>query len=252
MISQTTISRVLPLVVVCTGCGQIGTGPNQIVNPTGVVTLSDEFTTVGSLSDWLVRSEVEGDPPAGSFSIASGKLVLSPAQDRYFLDDHRGLSLFKAVRSAEYPRFMLETQVSARDRPSGGAPTEPFRSAALVIYPDTAHMNDWVVTNIGVQDGRPGYEDKSTIDDNSTLTLYDVGELTGVLRLCVIDDVVTAFTRLPSETTWTERNSFTHTIGTTVGAGVMVNDYLAGTAEVDGEFDYVRFEAIDDLDDCRS
>ena len=53
------------------------------------------------------------------------------------------------------------------------------------------------------------------------LSLYDVGELSAVVRLCVVDDV-------------------------------MVNDYLAGTAEVDGEFEYVRFEEIDDLDDCRS
>jgi hypothetical protein len=32
----------------------------------------------------------------------------------------------------------------------------------------------------------------------------------------------------------------------------MINDYLAGTDEVEGLFDYVRFRGIDLLDDCRS
>ena len=31
-----------------------------------------------------------------------------------------------------------------------------------------------------------------------------------------------------------------------------INDYLAGTDEVEGLFDYVRFRGIDLLDDCRS
>ena len=59
------------------------------------------------------------------------------------------------------------------------------------------------------------------------------------------------FTRLDADAAWTERNNFIHTIGTTIGAGVMINDYLAGTAEVEGQFDYVRFQDIDAVGDCR-
>ena len=114
-------------------------------------------------------------------------------------------------------------------------------------------MTDWVVTNIGLQDVALGFEDKTTVNDNSVLTLYPTGqERSGSLRLCVVDDVITVFTRLDGEAAWTERNSFTHAIGTTIGAGVMINDYLAGTDEVEGRFDYLRFRRIDLLDDCRS
>jgi hypothetical protein len=252
MIFPKTATRVLVLAAVFAACGPVGTGPDIVAGATGLARLDDEFENVVAISNWLVRSEVEGEPSDGVVSVAGGQLVLSPSQDRYVLNEHRGLSLFKTVASAEYPQFMLETQVTAVDRASGGVPTEPFHSAGLVIFPDTSRMSDWVVTNIGLQDGSLGFEDKSTIDDNSALTLYEIGELSGVLRLCVVDDVITAFTRLTSETIWTERNSFSHTIGATVGAGVMVNDYLVGTAEVDGEFEYVRFEEIDALDDCRS
>ena len=71
------------------------------------------------------------------------------------------------------------------------------------------------------------------------------------MRLCVVNDVITVFTRLDADPAWTERNNFTHPIGTTLGAGVMINDYLAGTAEVEGQFEYVRFQDVDLVDDCR-
>ena len=64
-------------------------------------------------------------------------------------------------------------------------------------------------------------------------------------------DVITVFARLDADPAWTERNSFTHAIGTTLGAGVMINDYQAGAAEVEGQFEYVRFQDIDSVDDCR-
>ena len=90
------------------------------------------------------------------------------------------------------------------------------------------------------------------VNDNSTLTLYPTGqEFSGSVRLCLVDDVITVFTRLDADPAWTERNSFTHAIGTTLGAGVMINDFQAGTAEVEGQFEYVRFRDIDSVDDCR-
>ncbi len=260
MVFHKTVARalaatgVLALGAMFAGCGTGSTGPNLVAgssSPTLSV-LNDEFDDAASTSDWLVRAEVEGDPSDGAVSITGNQLLLHPLQDRYFLDDRRGLSLFKTIDVAEFPRFVFETQVTAVDRASGGAPTEDFHSAGLVIYPDTARMSDWVVTNIGRQNGSLGFEEKSTVDNESTLTLYDIGELSGVLRLCVIDQVITVFTRLTTELTWTERNSFTHTIGPIVGAGVMINDYLAGTAEVEGQFEYVRFSEIDTVGDCRS
>ena len=97
-----------------------------------------------------------------------------------------------------------------------------------------------------------GFEDKTTVNDNSVLTLYPTGqEFSGSVRLCVVDGVITVFTRLDADPAWTERNNFTHVIGTTLGASVMINDYLAGTAEVDGRFEYVRFQDVDLVDDCR-
>ena len=148
---------------------------------------------------------------------------------------------------------MLETQVVAVDRPSGGVPSESFHSAGLIIYPDTARMSDWVVTNIGLQNGVLGFEDKTTVGDNSVLTLYPTGqEFSGSVRLCVVDDVITVFTRLDAAMAWTERNNFTHAIGITLGAGVMINDYMPGTAGVEGQFEYVRFQGIDSVEDCRS
>ena len=106
--------------------------------------------------------------------------------------------------------------------------------------------------NIGLQNGVLGFEDKTTVNDNSTLTLYPTGqEFSGSVRLCLVDDVITVFTRLDADPAWTEQNSFTHAIGTTLGAGVMINDFQAGNAEVEGQFEYVRFRDIDSVDDCR-
>jgi hypothetical protein len=234
------------------GCGT-STGVNFVSDGNlQLIGFSDEFDDPSSISNWLVRAAFEGGTSDGSVSINGGQLVLRPSQDRYFLDDHRGLSLFKTIKSGVNPRFMVETHVTAVDPASGGAPTEDFHSAGLVVYPDVTRMSDWVVTNIGLQNGTLGFEDKSTVSDNSVLTLYATGaEFAGSLRICVVDDAITVFTRLDADPTWTERNSFTHAIGTTVGAGLMIHDYLAGTDEVEGQFGYVRFEGIDSVEDCR-
>ena len=252
MVSRKTVARGLALGMVLAGCGT-GTTPFLVLDGDVVLSgFSDEFDDAGTLSEWLVRADVEGDPSDGLASISGGQLLLGPSQDRYFQDDHRGLSLFKNVGSATTPRFMFETRVTAVDPASGGAPTETFHSAGLVVYPDVTRMSDWVVTNIGLQNGVLGFEDKTTVNDVSVLTLYPTGqEFSGSLRLCVVDDVITVFTRLDADPAWTERNSFTHAIGATVGAGVMINDYLAGTAQVEGQFDYVRFQGVDSVADCR-
>ena len=252
MIFRNTVARGLGFVMVLAGCGP-STGVTLVTDgPVALSGLSDEFDDSGSISDWLVRAQFEGDPPDGLVSIAGGQLLLRPSQDRYFLNGNRGLSLFKNIQSAGTPRFMFETHVTAVDPVAGGAPTETFHSAGLVIYPDVTRMSDWVVTNIGLQNGVLGFEDKSTVNDNSVLTLYPTGlEFSGSVRLCVVDGVITVFTRLDADPAWTERNNFTHVIGTTVGAGVMINDYLAGTAEVEGRFNYVRFQGIDSVEDCR-
>ena len=252
MVFRKTVARGLGLMMVFAGCGP-STGLNLVTD--GVVLLSglsDEFNDPASIEKWLVRDEVEGDPSDGSVSMNGTQLLLRPSQDRYFLNDHRGLSLFKNIKSADNPRFMMWTHITVVDPMSGGAPTETFHSAGLVIYPDVTRMSDWVVTNIGLQNGVLGFEDKTTVNDNSTLTLYPTGqEFSGSVRLCLVDDVITVFTRLDADPAWTERNSFTHAIGTTLGAGVMINDYQAGNAEVEGQFEYVRFQGIDSVDDCR-
>ena len=248
-----TLAGGLVFVVVLAGCGS-STGVSLVTDRKllPVSGLSDECDDAGSLSSWLVRSEVEGDPSDGSVSIRDGQLLLRPVQDHYFLNDQRGLSLFKNLEVGADPRFMIETHVAAVDRASGGAPTETFHSAGLVVYPDVTRMSDWVVVNIGLQSGTLAFEDKSTVGGTSVLTLYDTGqELSGAVRLCVVGNLITVFTRLDSEATWTERNAFTHAVGPIVGAGVMVNDFQAGTAEVEGQFEYVRFEEIDSLVECR-
>ncbi len=252
MVFRKTVARGLGLMMVLAGCGT-STGINLVTDGDVQLSgLSDEFNDPGSISTWLVRAEVEGDPSDGSVSINGGQLLLRPLQDHYFLNGNKGLSLFKNIESAENPSFMIEAHITVVDPVSGGAPTETFHSAGLVIYPDVTRMNDWVVANIGLQNGVLGFEDKTTVNDNSVLTLYPTGqEFSGSVRLCVVDDVITVFTRLDADPAWTERNSFTHTIGTRLGAGVMINDYLAGAAEVEGQFEYVRFEGIDSVDDCR-
>ncbi len=253
MVFRKTVARGLGLMMVLAGCGT-STGINLVTDgDVRLSGLSDEFDDPGSLSTWLIRAVVEGDPYDGSVSINGGQLLLRPLQDHYFLNGNKGLSLFKNIVSADNPSFMFEAHITVVDPVSGGAPTETFHSAGLVIYPDVTRMNDWVVANIGLQNGVLGFEDKTTVNDNSVLTLYPTGqEFSGSVRLCVVDDVITVFTRLDADTAWTERNSFTHAIGTRLGAGVMINDYLAGTAEVEGQFDYVRFQDVDSVEDCRS
>ena len=253
MVFRKMWARGFGLMMVLAGCGS-STGVSLVTDgDLQFNRLSDEFDDASTISTWLVRAAFEGDSSDGSVSMNGGQLLLGPSQDRYFLNDHRGLSLFKTIESGVNPRFMIETHVTTVDPVSGGAPTETFHSAGLVVYPDVTRMSDWVVTNIGLQNGALGFEDKTTVNDNSVLTLYPTGqELTGSLRLCVVDDVITVFTRLDADPAWTERNNFTHAIGTSVGAGVMINDYLPGTAGVEGQFEYVRFQGIDSVEDCRS
>ena len=99
-------------------------------------------------------------------------------------------------------------------------------------------MDDWVVTNIGLRNGVLAFEDKTSVNGNSLLTLHPTGtELFGFVRLWVFHNFITVFTRLGADPAWTERNSFAHVVGATVGAGVMINDYLAGTAQVEGRFE---------------
>ena len=114
-------------------------------------------------------------------------------------------------------------------------------------------MTNWVVTNLGFQNGSPGWEDKTTVANSSALTLYPSGgDTEGLVRLCVFQGTVTAYTRRLSDENWTERNSFPHSFGNAAGAGVMMNDFLVGTAEVEGQFEYVRFREIAMLTECSS
>jgi|GEM_PF-4982104 len=246
MTRPTAIMSLLILV----GCGSdpaaSPTGPSGSPGPaTTLAVLSDEFDDPATLTRWSVRSAVENGSPDGSVTIGAGQLQLFPDQDRYFLNTHRGLSLFQRIDPAAHPDFVMETSVAAYQRGTTGAPTEDFHSAGLVVYPDLGNMTTWVVANIGRQAGSLAFEDKNTVNDQSNLTLYGTGsDYAGFIRLCITGSTVAVFTRLPSETGWTARNSFTHTIGTAVGAGVMINDYLAGTDLVEGRFDYVRYADI--------
>lgn len=236
--------------------GPFGCGGDD-ADPLGVdgnlSALNDDFTSASSLSQWTVRSDAEGHPSDGAVEITGGQLVLRPHQNHYFYNEHRGLSLYKTIVSSAHPRFVIETQVRATDRATGGAPTEDFHSAGLVIYPNLDDMRDWVVGNIGYQNEWLGFEDKTTVDDRSVLTLYPSGGAdAGQVRICMIDNAITVFTRLNGAAAWTERNSFTHAVGAQMGAGVMINDYLMGSAEVNGVFEYVRFAEVSGIADCRA
>ena len=91
MVFHKTLARGLGLMMVLAGCGS-STGLNLVADGTVFLSgLSDDFDDVSSLSDWLVRSVVEGDPFDGSVSIAGSQLLLRPLQDSYFLDDHRAV-----------------------------------------------------------------------------------------------------------------------------------------------------------------
>ena len=95
MVFRKTVARGLGLMMVLVGCGT-STGLNLVTD--GVVLLSglsDEFNDPASISKWLVRDEVEGDPSDGSVSINGSQLLLRPSQDRYFLNDHRGPEPFQ-------------------------------------------------------------------------------------------------------------------------------------------------------------
>ena len=47
-----------------------------------------------------------------------------------------------------------------------------------------------------------------------------------------------------------ERNGFQHSFGNAAGAGVMINDWQLGTAEVEGQFEFVRFREVASLTEC--
>ena len=126
----------LGLVIGLAGCGS-NTGASLVTDgDLQLLGFSDEFDDQSTISKWLVRAAYEGDPSDGSVSMNGGQLLLRPSQDRYFLDDHRGLSLFKTLKSDLTPRFVIETRVTAVDPATGGAPTEAFHSAGLNSAPD--------------------------------------------------------------------------------------------------------------------
>ena len=83
MVFHKTVARGLGLMMVLAGCGT-STGVNLVTDGDPELSgLSDEFSDPSSISTWLIRAEVEGDPSDGSVSINGGQLLLRPLSSSY-------------------------------------------------------------------------------------------------------------------------------------------------------------------------
>lgn len=219
--------------------------------------LSDEFDELSRLSQWSRRHEVEGEPAQFSqLDQVGGRLEFQPTTSGWY-GDFDGPFFYKMVSGD----FVVETWVEADDRDGvGGPPEELFNSAGLLAR-DPAHapgVENWIMHNVGLQNGEVATEGKTTVDSISVLTLVP-GANRGVLRICRQGEELTLARRLEGETEFTETHVFPRAdFPEELQVGMIVNGWNSGgttpdttrTPDLLARFDYVRFWTPSGLGAC--
>lgn len=231
-------------------------GPTQPGRDGGVVPtdmLSDEFDDASSLSDWQVFHTVEGTGPRHSvLDIATttpGSLTMVPTANNGWFEDDKGPFIFKSVTG----NFAVRTKVVAgRSGDANVAPTQQFNSAGLLARDPASRPGgneNWLMYNVGFQDGRVGSEGKTTVSSGSTLFIVD-GDHRAELVLCRVGSTFVMYRMNEGANSFEETNRFDRAdLPDTLQVGPIANGYGANPDLV-ATFDWIRFSVPTAEADC--
>jgi hypothetical protein len=253
--------RGLLILLTCAACssnggdddddGTIPPGRDGGVVPAG--DLSDEFDSAATISDWTLLHVATGAPARHSvLDIATttpGSLTMVPTADNGWFEDDKGPFLFKSVTGD----FVARTRVVAgRSGDPSQPPTQQFNSAGLLARNPASREGggeDWLMYNVGFQDGRVGSEGKTTVDSGSTLFIVD-GDHRAELVLCRVGSTFVMFRQNEGTTNLEETNRFDRAdLPGTLQVGLIANGYGA-TPDLTATFEWVRFAVPSSEADC--
>ncbi|MEM9171660.1 MAG: PASTA domain-containing protein, partial [Pseudomonadota bacterium] len=227
-----------------------GSAVDLVVSSGPASAFSDEFNS-NSIADWSLRHVVEGS--ASQYTVldinqsATGRLVIVPINTDGWFDGDDAPLVFKNITG----NFAVQTRVLADSRTNpGNPPSDNFNSAGIMARNATGASSpeNYVMVNLGKQRGnsapadqRLGAESKTTVNSNSTLTIYN-GSNEGDLILCRIGNEIRTYRFLTSDAGWTFMDSFDRSdLPATLQVGLVVSAF--GGDDLRAEFDYVRLLA---------
>ena len=209
--------------------------------------LDDEFDDPSSISDWTIFDSSLHEVLDISTS-EPGKLLIIPRPNAAWFEDDKGPFLFKKISG----NFSARTTVIAGNTADpNAAPSFQFNSAGLVARDPASSdgRENWLMLNVGFQDGRIGSEGKTTVDSRSTLFITD-GSHRAELILCRIGGRFIMLRMLEGETSFTETDRFDRAdMPTELQVGLVGNGY-GSSPNLRAIFDWVRFKTPADEADC--
>jgi hypothetical protein len=234
--------------------------------------LNNEFTDgIGKLS-WLDPEGVNAPSVKDSYL-----MVRNTDRTPVWFEDGSGTMLYAYVSGD----FMVESKLTSNLLSDITKRSDSrFTSAGLAVRDpaSTAGNMRWMVFNVGSQDGFFGTEVKTTRVEGSSSSTWFSNRIEGSsneaqLRICRIGPELRFFLKPAGTTNWTEEMNSATTVrsgsstvvpGVTANSplrfqrsdlpavlqvGLMTNDInVAGTGE--GRFDYLRFQRINNFENC--
>ena len=234
--------------------------PSQCIS-TALTELSDEFNDTSSLANWSIFTD---GPDAENYyeqldinQSTSGYLTLVPGPGHSgWYGSGTGAMLSKLITG----NFIAEVYLITRNKNNlSEPPTEDYNSAGIIARNPNTSLQNYVVTNLGMQshENGVGSEGKTTVDSNSTLYLLP-GANSGRLRMCRVGSTFRILRFLDGESGWTQTNDFNRNdLPETLQVGIMANGWVRLPSEpaddppnLHAAFDYIRFYPVSLLSEC--
>lgn len=209
-----------------------------------ISTLSDEFSSPATLSQWTRFDASEGWPDMTKRrEIREGKLVIEPWTSGWYAEFHAPF-LYKEVTDD----FVVTARVQVRGKNSA-LPEEPWSLAGLMVRearPDSGKTwqprgENWLflTTGIAFDPGKPVFETKTTVKSRSQLKLAPARAGWVDLRIVRVGANFILLSRYDGEA-WQVRERFVRTdLPRTVQAGL--NAYTGWNSAQDLQNDPQRF-----------
>ncbi|WP_144394272.1 DUF1349 domain-containing protein [Pleionea sediminis] len=205
-----------------------------------VSVLSDDFENNTTLSEWLLRHQVENTPSQiTELTInANGQLQFNLESSYWYLNNVAPL-VFKELAG----NFMVTVQLAALNENNASLPPgSQYNSAGLMVRdPQSANSaQNYVMLDLGQQGSGTGTLTRNTTN-SSTPFQYQPGTFTGELRICRVGDNYQLLRRLSNETEWLLLDSYMRPdIPSVVQVGMVINAYQS-PSDMNALFDFIEF-----------
>lgn len=235
--------------------------------------LNDEFNSPSTLSNWsrIVNTENYGQDRVESSDIGqtrSGWFTLVPEVSSWY-EEYIAELMYKEVSGD----FIVSTYVNASNRAGNGAPNASYSLAGLMIREPRSFNpsnrpqggENHLFFSIGSGDN-PGVfktETKNTSNSNSNLQLANVNSGEIEIKMLRLGDRVTVIARQPGGNWYVVRRHHRPDFSNTVQVGLIAYTDWPGTsvvnaqtynvspatgnADLRAQYDYVRFERVNDM-----